>query len=40
LAIKAIPLDPGVETHTKADRITVELRRMLSDIDRLIMEEQ
>lgn len=35
LAVKAIPLDPGVETHTRADRITVELRRLLNDIDRL-----
>lgn len=35
LAIKGIPLRPGVETHTKADKITVELRRMLADIDAL-----
>lgn len=35
LRIKAVPLDPGVETHTRADKITVELRRVLNDIDRL-----
>ncbi len=35
LAVKGIPLEPGVETHTKADKITVELRRLLADIDTL-----
>lgn len=29
---KAVPLAPGVEANTRADRITVELRRMLSDL--------
>ena len=35
LVRKAVPLDPGVEAHTRADKITVELRRMLADIDSL-----
>ncbi len=29
---KAVPLSPGVETHTKADRTTVALRRILNDV--------
>lgn len=29
---KAVPLDPTVEVHTKADRITLELRRLLADL--------
>ena len=29
---KAVPLAPGVEVHTRADRITVELRRVLADL--------
>lgn len=29
---KAVPLRPGHETHTRADRITVELRRVLADL--------
>ncbi|MDY7104290.1 MAG: aromatic ring-hydroxylating dioxygenase subunit alpha [Actinomycetota bacterium] len=29
---KAVPLDPGVETHVRADRITVELRRVLAEL--------
>ncbi len=32
LPTTAIPLDVGVETHTRADRITVELRRVLADL--------
>ena len=32
---KAVPLDPGVETHTRVDRAAVELRRLLADIDAL-----
>lgn len=28
----AMPLSPGIETHTKADRITVEYRRVLADL--------
>ncbi len=32
LVIKAVPLDPGVETHTRADKSTVELRRLLRDV--------
>ena len=32
MARKAIPLHPGVETHTRADRSTVELRRLLADV--------
>lgn len=35
LVVKGVPLEPGVETHTKADKITVELRRLLADIDAL-----
>jgi phenylpropionate dioxygenase-like ring-hydroxylating dioxygenase large terminal subunit len=30
--IKSIPLDPTLEVHTRADRITLELRRMLADL--------
>lgn len=29
---KAVPLSPGIEANTKADRITVELRRMLAEL--------
>ena len=29
---KAVPLSPGIEANTKADRITVELRRVLNDL--------
>ncbi len=29
---KAVPLGPGVEFHTKADRITLEMRRVLADL--------
>ncbi|MEM9039211.1 MAG: aromatic ring-hydroxylating dioxygenase subunit alpha [Actinomycetota bacterium] len=29
---KAVPLDPGVEFHSRADRITVELRRILAEL--------
>lgn len=36
LAIKAVSLDPGAEVHTRADRSTLELRRLLSDIDNLV----
>jgi len=32
IAVKGIPLDPGIEAHTKADKITVELRRILAEI--------
>lgn len=32
LETKGVPLSPGVETHTRADRITVELRRVLADL--------
>lgn len=32
LAIKAVPLDLTMECHTRADKITVELRRLLADI--------
>jgi vanillate O-demethylase monooxygenase subunit len=32
LASKAMPLDPRLEVHTKADRATVELRRILTDL--------
>lgn len=32
LTAKGLPLDPGVETHTRADRSTVELRRLLADV--------
>ncbi|MEM7092415.1 MAG: Rieske 2Fe-2S domain-containing protein [Actinomycetota bacterium] len=28
----AVPLHPGVETHTRADRSTVEYRRLLTDV--------
>jgi vanillate O-demethylase monooxygenase subunit len=31
---KAVPLDVGAEVHTRADRITVELRRVLLDLTR------
>ncbi len=36
LVVKAVPLDPGVETHTRADKSTVELRRMLSNVFALV----
>lgn len=29
---KSVPLAPGIEANTKADRITVELRRMLAEL--------
>ncbi len=32
LRTKGVPLTPGVEANTRADRITVELRRVLSDL--------
>ncbi len=32
LRTKGVPLTPGHESHTKADRITVELRRVLADL--------
>ena len=32
LVRKAVPLDPGVETHTRADKTTVALRRLLSEV--------
>jgi len=32
LVIKAVPLDLSIECHTRADRITVELRRLLADV--------
>lgn len=32
---KGVPLDPGVEAHTRADKITVELRRVLNAVDAL-----
>ncbi len=32
LRTKGVPLTPGYESHTKADRITVELRRVLADL--------
>jgi len=32
LAIKAVPLDLSIECHTRADKITVELRRLLADV--------
>lgn len=35
LAVKAVPLTPGIEVHTKADKSTLELRRMLRDINSL-----
>ncbi len=35
LKTKAVPLDPGTETHTRADRTTVELRRILADVHAL-----
>jgi hypothetical protein len=28
----ALPLDPTAEVHTRADRTTLELRRVLSDL--------
>jgi Vanillate O-demethylase oxygenase C-terminal domain len=31
----ALPLDPRVEMHTRADRSTLELRRMLADLVRV-----
>jgi phenylpropionate dioxygenase-like ring-hydroxylating dioxygenase large terminal subunit len=30
--VKSVPIDPTFEVHTRADRITLELRRMLSDL--------
>ncbi len=38
LVLKAVPIDPGIETHTRADRITVELRRVLADVAALTEE--
>lgn len=35
----AVPLAPGIETNTKADRITVELRRLLADLATAMTEE-
>ena len=35
LPIKAVPLDLSIECHTRADKITVELRRLLADVDAL-----
>jgi vanillate O-demethylase monooxygenase subunit len=32
MEVKAVPLDLTVEHHTRADRITMELRRMLADL--------
>jgi phenylpropionate dioxygenase-like ring-hydroxylating dioxygenase large terminal subunit len=32
--VKCLPLDPTVEVHTRADRTTLELRRMLADLVR------
>ncbi len=29
---KAVPIGPGYESNTRADRITVELRRVLGDL--------
>ncbi len=29
---KAVPLDPTVEFHSRADRITLEMRRVLRDL--------
>ncbi len=40
LRVKAIPLDPGFETHTRADRTTVELRRLLSDVWALATDDE
>lgn len=39
IAVKGLPLDPGIETHTRADRTTVELRRLLADLDGLVHTE-
>ncbi|MGH9029840.1 MAG: hypothetical protein ACRDV4_09520 [Acidimicrobiales bacterium] len=30
--VRALALDPMAEVHTRADRATLELRRMLSDL--------
>ncbi|MGH8982218.1 MAG: Rieske 2Fe-2S domain-containing protein [Acidimicrobiales bacterium] len=30
--VRALPLDPTVEVHTRADRATLELRRLLADL--------
>jgi hypothetical protein len=30
--VRALPLDPTAEVHTRADRSTLELRRMLADL--------
>jgi vanillate O-demethylase monooxygenase subunit len=35
LVVKAVPLDLTAECHTRADKITVELRRVLADVDAL-----
>ena len=32
IATKAVPLSAGLEYHSKADRITLEMRRMLADL--------
>ena len=32
LVVKAVPLDLSMECHTRADKITVELRRLLSEV--------
>ena len=29
---KGVPLDPTAELHTKADRITLEMRRVLAEL--------
>jgi vanillate O-demethylase monooxygenase subunit len=39
LRVAGVPLDPGVEIHTRADRTAVELRRLLADVDALGREE-
>ncbi len=31
-AHRSVPLDPTLEVHTRADRITLELRRVLKDL--------
>jgi len=35
LVVKAVPLDLTMECHTRADKITVELRRLLADVSAL-----
>ncbi|MCY4663615.1 MAG: hypothetical protein OXC00_03015, partial [Acidimicrobiaceae bacterium] len=32
IGTKAVPLVPALEYHSKADRITLEMRRMLADL--------